>query len=126
MKKIIALIGLLAGLFISPVFAQSPVITKPYGVTSGNVSSTIVSTNTFQSIWVASTIVNTGRTSCTIVNYGTHTMYVFFGPIANATLTNSIQLAANQAAYCNVGNVILKDQVSITGTAGDAFFAAQQ
>lgn len=103
-------------------FAQTPVVTQPKGVTSNNSSSTISSSNVFQSIWAA----NSNRTACTIQNNGTHNMWVFFGAIANATENNSVVLQAGQYLNCNSGNVILQDQVSITGTSTDAFFAAQQ
>jgi hypothetical protein len=105
--------------------AQTPVVTKPYKAYTYNYSGTIAVTNTFQTVFVVSSA-DTGRVACTIANYGTNKMYVFFGPIANATLTNSIQLAANQSISCNIGGVVLQDQVSITGTSGDAFYAAQQ
>lgn len=111
--------------FAAPAQAQSPVITQPYGVTTQNSSTTIASTNVFQSIWVAPT--NTrGRASCTVQNNGTNSMWVFFGPIASATKAKSVVLAAGQNVRCLVGGVALQDQVSITGTSGDAFYAAQQ
>lgn len=119
------IIAALFSLFATFSQAQTPIITKPYGATSNNQSSTITVTNTFQSIFLASTT-NTGRSSCTVQNNGANSMWVFFGPIANATQGASIKLAAGQATYCNNGPVVLKDQVSITGTSGDAFFAAQQ
>jgi hypothetical protein len=121
----VRLLALLFLLFTTSAFAQGVVVTQPYPATSSNNSSTIAVTNTFQSVWAAS-VQNRGRASCTIANYGTNKMYVFFGPIVNATLTNSIQIAANQAVSCNIGNVVLQDQVSITGTSGDAYYAAQQ
>jgi len=126
MKKLLALLALLGAIF-APSFAsaQNPVITKPYAVTTSNASSTIASTNVFQSIWSADTTV-TGRTSCTVQNNGTHTMYVFFGPIASATTAKSVQLSAGQSVYCSVNGMVLKDQVSITGTIGDAFYAGLQ
>lgn len=134
MKKLLCLIALVGAIF-APTFAfigtesafaqAQPVITRPYNATTNNASSTIASTNTFQSIWAADTT-TVGRTSCTIQNNGTHTMYVFFGPIASATTSNSVQLQAGQVVYCSINGVILRDQVSITGTSGDAFYAARQ
>jgi hypothetical protein len=115
--------------------AQAPVLTMPFGTQTTNSSSTIAVTNTFQSIWtpppgVAGTpgvATNAqGRSACTVQNNGINTMYVFFGPIASATLAKSIKLAAGQFVQCNVGGAVLQDQVSITGTSGDAFYAAQQ
>ena len=119
MKKIILILALLMPV---AAMAQTPVVTKPAGVTSNNSSSTIAATNTFQSIFAA----NTNRTACTIQNLGTHSMFVFFGPIANAISNNSVTLVAGDSVRCNNGNIVLQDQVSITGTLGDAFFAAKQ
>lgn len=117
------LTGLVA-LFLSAslAFAQSPVVTRPYGSISNNQSGTIAVTNTFQSIYAANTT-TTGRVGCTIINYGTNTMWVFFGPIASATKAKSVQLTAGQGVYCQWGVTVLQDQVSITGTATEAFFA---
>jgi|SRR6202035_5013672 len=119
------LLALLLSLNLSVAHAQSPVVTLPNPVTTDNASSTITVTDTFQSIWVKDTSTR-GRTACTIQNNGSNTMWVFFGPIANATKGSSIVLIAGRATFCNSGNVILKDQVSITGTSGDAFYAARQ
>lgn len=123
MKRLALLLFLALG--VSLAYAQQPVITHPYNITSNNASSTIAVTNTFQSIWAASAS-TTGRVGCTVINYGSSTMWVFFGPIANATKATSIQLAANQAVYCGFNGVVNRDQVSITGTAADAFVAILQ
>lgn len=128
MKKLI--IGLFLTLCAaSMAYGQStpvnPVTTMPYGVLSHNDSGTIAATNTFQSIWTASTN-NRGRAGCTVQNNGTNAMYVFFGPIASATIGKSVKLAAGLAVNCVGSGIVLQDQVSITGTSGDAFFAAQQ
>jgi hypothetical protein len=53
-------------------------------------------------------------------------MYVYFGAIASATKDTSVVLSAGQAVNCTVGGITLQDQVSITGTMGDTFYAAQQ
>ena len=89
--------------------------------TQPNASSTIIGTNSFQPVFAQ----NGGRGGCTIQNNGSATMYVFFGPLANATLTNSIQVPATFSLYCNLGPVVLGDQVSITGTATQAYYAEQ-
>lgn len=124
MKKLIWFLTVGVLLFSTPIFAQTPVTTQPKGVVSYNSSSTITVTNTFQSIFVA----NVNRVSCTIQNNSaSNSMWVFFGPVANATKGASVVLAAAQSCGCNPPNgVVLQDQVSITGTSGDAFFAAQQ
>lgn len=127
MRKILLFAGLLAvPLMWSPAEAQQTVITQPQGVNTLNRSGTIAVTNTFQSIFAAST--NTrGRTACVVQNTGTNSMYVFFGPIASATIAKSVKLAAGQSASCATGaGGVLKDQVSITGTATEAFYAAEQ
>ena len=110
--------------FLMFVLAASPcsaqVIPSP---TKYNLSGTIAVTNTFQSIQPQ----NNGRIGCTIENNGTHTLYVYFGAIANATTANSFQLSPGQPVSCLVGNgYLLSDQVSITGTGGDAFAAGFQ
>ena len=128
---------------VSLASAQTPVVTQPYvQITTQNTSSTIAVTNTFQSVFAATgalasysstspgtlgnPVVNKQRAACTLQNNGTHTMYVFFGPLASATTSSSVVLSAGQSVQCNVGGVTLQDQVSITGTSGDAFYAAQQ
>lgn len=89
-------------------------------VTSGNLSSTIAVTNTFQSIQAKTS----SRNGCLIENNGSHTMWVFWGPIANATAATAFVLPAGNSVSCAVGGLaVLIDQVSITGTSTDAFFA---
>lgn len=109
-----------------PAQAQTTVVTQPQPVTTGNKSGTIASGGTYQQILPADTSTR-GRVGCTVINNGTHTMYVFFGPIASATHNTSVQLTAGQPAYCSTGNGgVLKDQVSIDGTTSDVFYAAVQ
>ena len=76
-------------------------------------------------MWAVSTA-SRGRVACTVINQGTNPMYVFAGPIASATIAKSVKLTAGQAFYCNIGQVVLKDQISITGTATETFYAAAQ
>lgn len=116
--------GALALIVLSSAAAQSPVITQPYPVTTLNSSSTVAVTNTFQSIWAAA-VAPRRRAACLVQNTGTNAMYVFFGPVADATTPTSIKLTAGQFATCNVGGAALQDQVSITGTAGETFYAGQ-
>ncbi len=107
-----------------PALAQSPVTTYPYTTTISNSSAAIGVTNTFQSVWAASANL-TGRTDCIIQNNGAASMYVYFGPIANATTPNSLILAAAGTFRCANSGVVTKDQISITGTSGQIFFAIQ-
>lgn len=124
MKRLwLSFIALVVG--VSLAFAQSPVTTQPYAVTSFNASSTIAVTNTFQSIWLANTGTR-GRAACAVQNNGTNNMWVYFGTLADATKAISVVLTPGQSVSCNVGGTTLQDGVSITGTSGDAFFAAQQ
>ncbi len=120
MKKLLFILGVL--FFSTPIFAQTPVQTQPKGVISYNSSGTISSTNVFQSVFLA----NSNRVSCTIQNNGANAMWVYFGPLASATKGASVELAIGQSAFCNNNVIVLQDQVSITGTSTDAFFAAQQ
>src|SRR5665213_23164 len=103
---------------------SQPVTTFPgaRSANGGNASSTIAATNTFQSLWVA----NIARTSCAVQDTGTNSQWVFFGPLASATKAKSVLLASGQSAYCNNQGVVNTDQVSITGSIGDGFFASQE
>jgi hypothetical protein len=114
MRKIILGFALVA-LLVFPAHAQV------IPVTSNNLSTTVASTNTFQSIQVSTN----NRIGCTIQNNGANAMWVYFGPIAKATKSTSVQLAVGQSVSCQLPNLqyVIKDQVSITGTSGDAFFA---
>jgi hypothetical protein len=87
-----------------------------------NESSTIATTNTFQAVFPS----NLNRQGCTIQNNGTNSMWVFFGATASATKGTSVVLAAGQAAYCGSGLLTYQGVVAITGTMGDAFYAAGQ
>lgn len=90
--------------------------------TTSNLSTTIAVTNTFQSIEAA----NPSRNGCSVQNTGTNAMYVFFGPIASATIAKSVKLTAGQSVTCNFIGVVLMDQVSITGTSTETFYAGFQ
>jgi hypothetical protein len=112
---------LLLGAVLGPICVTGVALAQ-LGVTSSNLSGTITTTNTFQSLQVPTT----SRKGCTIQNNGTHTMYVYFGPVANATTGAALALSAGQPAFCAVGLGgvgVLTDQISITGTSGDAYFA---
>jgi hypothetical protein len=121
-RLLLSLIALALG--VSLAYAQSPVYTKPFGANSANSSGTIAVTNTFQSIWAAS-VATTGRSDCIIQNNGAASMFLYFGPIASATNATSLTLVAGAIFRCGNNGVIIKDQISITGTATQAFFAIQ-
>jgi hypothetical protein len=116
-----------------PASAQQPVVTSPSRVASVNASGTIAVTNTFQQIFASALLLAQPRQGCLIQNGGASTMWVFFGPIASATKAASFQLVPpgvgvqGGAIGCATGGGgVLQDQVSITGTATEAFTAARQ
>lgn len=124
MRKFLVSLALL--LVASAAYAVS---TTPGPVTSTNVSGTIAVTNTFQSVIAA----NTNTKGCLIQNNGSNTMWVYFGTIGTATKAKSFTLRppgtgiqGGSISCATGGGSILTDQVSITGTATEAFTAASQ
>jgi hypothetical protein len=106
-------------LWAFPAYAD-PQATGPQG-------SSISVTNTFQQVWGS----QSNRQYCSIQNTGTHTMYVYFGPTASATTSNSYQLSPGQIIYCGAtgppnGAVLNTQAVQITGTAADTYVYLQQ
>jgi hypothetical protein len=74
---------------------------------------TVATGNTFQQALAA----NAGRKSCVLQNNSTHQGYAYFGTLASATLTNTIQVAANGGSVrCDTGTVVSLQQVSFTST----------
>lgn len=105
-------------LSLGAAFAQQPM---PSSTTTTN--GTIAVTNTFQTILTATR----PRLSCTMQNTGTNTQFVYFGTLANATLSNSFRVSPGQTISCAVANgIALTDAVNITGTAGDGYVMASQ
>jgi hypothetical protein len=86
--------------------------------------------STFQQVLPANNI----RRGCTIQNPSTHNMNVFWGPIASAVPTtatsgNSFVLLANAANAFNCGvspGIVIRSQISINGTSGDAYIYSEQ
>ena len=103
--------------------AQAQVVARPKS-NDPTPSSTITTGvgGAFQSVLAA----NPNRFGCAVQNNSAHTIYVFFGVLASATTGKSAVLTPGATAYCNVGPVVLIDQVSVSGTSGDAFYASQQ
>lgn len=118
--------ALVALALIASASAQSPnpVTTQPYPVTTQNSSGIIASTGTFQSIWAAVSAPRR-RAACFVQNNSASPMYVYFGAVADATTPTSVKLTAGQFVTCNIGGTAQQDQVSITGTAGETFYAGQ-
>lgn len=132
LRLIPALVLALAVLLTGPARSQQAVVTSPTGGTTsgGNASSTIVATGVFQLLFSAASSLQGGastRRGCTIQNNGTHNMYVTEGlGIAASTLVNSAILAPGVPYYCTWAGVVLTGEIDITGTIGDAFYAAQE
>lgn len=92
----------------------------PLGVTSTDISGTVTTGGTFQSVSAASA----SRKGGMIQNPTTATepLYVFFGANASATTGNSISLAPGGSVSFNAGPIVLQDNVSVTApTTGHAF-----
>lgn len=104
--------------FIRTAIAQE----RPYGRFSNNASGSIVSGGTYQQVFAQAS----GRSGGIIQNNGANTMWVFFGPIENATHATSVVLLPGQMVSCNIGTSVLTDEVSIDGTSLEPFYAAWQ
>ncbi len=128
MTRLLLLAAAWLVLVIVPALPQGgqSVVVSPKNVNVQNSSSTITSTGVFQSLWTASTT-QVGRSGCTVQNKSaTNHMSVFAGPIASATTALSADLAPGQTYFCGApGELVVRDQISITGTIGDAFYATQ-
>lgn len=125
MKRLFLIATLIIGASFA-AYAQSPVVTRPQGVTTGDYSGSIASTNTFQEVFPASTA-TTGRLDCIIQNNSASAkMYIHFGSNPSAITPDSLNLAAGAIFRCANGGTVIKDRISITGTSGDLFFATQQ
>ena len=124
-RLLIGLLLILASVSVS--LAQNPVVTTPSkSATISPNSANIDTTNAFKLALPASTNIN-GRIDCLIQNQSASAkMYIYFGAIAAATTPNSLQLAAAEIFRCANSGVVIKDAISITGTAGDRYFAAQE
>lgn len=119
----------LLGWALVPVRAQQTVRTLPAQTGALIISGTIVSTGVFQSV-VAAGVPNTqqGRLGCVVQNRGNQNMSVFFGPVAAATISTSVVVAPGASVTCSPtgSNVVVTDQVSVTGTTADEFLAIVQ
>ncbi len=105
--------------------ARADTVVHPGGRTSIPASATITLGGTFQPLFVA----NPDRSGCLVQNTSTHTLYVFLGPIATATLALSFQLAPQQIFSCANpgGTIVVTDAISITtSTTSDTFAAFSQ
>ena len=121
MRLIRAVIAFLALLLAAPAFAD-PVTAPP----SQNFSGTITTGGTFQQ--VVPSAYNT-RKGCLVMNppSATENLYVFFGPAASATTSNSIGLTPNSWASCAIGPVVVGDAIQVEApTTSHAYIAVIQ
>lgn len=88
---------------------------------SHQAAGTITTTDAFQRVLAA----NPNRLGCAFQNQGSHTMYLFFGSGAQ-TKANSIQVGGGIIVNCNAGNLVLTDEIWVTGTSADAFLVNYQ
>ena len=131
--KILSIIWAANSLLLSGgAFGQQAVTTLPAPATSsgGNVSGTLAATNTWQQVFADQGLTTSSgvakRRGCTVINQGTHDMYIEEGvATAAASTANAVKLSAGQAFYCQTGNVVLQGAIQLYGTIGDAFYAAQ-
>lgn len=95
-------------------------------VCSGNKSGTIGGTNIFQSVLLVPAGLR--RSACTVQNQSSvNNMWVFPGPPGLATERTSVVLLPGVVFYCaTTSGGVIQDQISITGTSGDGFYASQQ
>lgn len=116
------LLGLFLALGFSFAYAQNPVVTNP-SIRSAvaSASTTIATTNTFQSVFAA----NNNRLGCLIQNNGTHNMYVNVVSLATATISTSAIVVPGATAGCALYGTVINGQISITGTSGEWFYASQ-
>lgn len=123
MKRLI--LALLLSLGASFAYAQTPVITQPYNTTTiSNNSSTIDTTNIFKTIFPAQSHV-TGRVDCLVQNLSSRDMFISFEATATLT-TNALKLTSGSIFRCANSGVVIRNKLSITGTAGDQYFAIQE
>lgn len=128
MRKSLAILLLGASLALSAPAAAQKMPFNPGGTstaTSTDASGTVATGGAFQSIIAA----NSSRQGCLVQNpvSATEPLYVFFGATANATTSNSFSLNPGQSISCNVGGLVLTDNIAVTGaTTSHAFTAKYQ
>lgn len=105
-----------------PYGASIPVAPATTGIT-GPGAAFVPTAPTFTSALAA----NSSRKACTIQNNGSTTGYVYFGANADATLTNTFQVQPSGGiAYCTIGNVLYKTNVSATCASGTCAFVVSE
>lgn len=125
--NIFLLITALSLFAIGSIIYPEPSFVDPnIPVSSTNLSGTIATTNTFQEISPQ----NNSRVGCQLQNKtaGTNTMWIYFDPLndacATATKALSQTLAASITANCSAApGYVIKNEICITGTSTDTYFA---
>lgn len=99
------------------------VVSVPGPGTTTTANSTIAIGNTFQNALSASAT----RKGCLLQNTSGEIMYIYFGTLGSATLTNTLQIVSGQSISCNTGGIVLTDAVGVTGpTAGNTYVVISQ
>lgn len=124
MRKLLLALAFVLCAPLAALATEQTVLTRSPEASNVNLSGTITATNTFQSVQAQ----NSNRLGCTIQNLSaSDKMWVYFGPVASALTPTSLQLAAGASVNCaQVPGALITDQVSVTGTAGDLFYAGFQ
>jgi len=122
MRRALWLIVLLLTATVANAQAYVRTAPNPTNITINGSSTIGTGGSTFQLLFAATL----KRGGCTVQNNGTHNMYVSFNlGVAASTTANSIVVPAGGVAYCQVNGNVITGEVDITGTSGDAFYAAQ-
>lgn len=101
----------------------SPLRVGPTAVTTTTNPGTVTVTGVFQSILAA----NPTRYGCVVQNQSNDILYIFFGANASATEASSLTIGPGGSIPCNLpGGVVLTDNVSVAGMAGDAYVVNNQ
>jgi hypothetical protein len=125
-----AALAVLVTVFSALAGAQSLTTIKSGTITSGGTFQLVFNGNCANGVTDAvGCTAPVNRTGCTIVNGGTHNMFIWPNPnpVASATDAKAISLPPNGSFNCQLVNGrAIQDPIYIDGTTADAFFAGQQ
>lgn len=102
--------------------ADGSVATTAKRSTSTIANGSVAVTNAYQSALAASTT----RSGCLIQNTSAGTIKLFLGAPGSATDAQAFQIPAGWAFSCRSGELVITDQISITGTAGATYVVSTQ
>jgi hypothetical protein len=104
------ILAALAACLGGPAWAQTQVVTTPFGTTTAQTLITIATGGTFQTAAAA----NSSRKGCLIQNISSHTLYVFFG-VGTPSTSNSLQVAPSGTVSCsNQAGIVATDLIRVT------------